>query len=62
MPANLSGTRPEDAMLILIMQHRILILESMQANTCLRNAAYVPWTERFDMRILQDFKIMVKES
>jgi len=27
-----------------------------------RNAAYVPWSERFDMRILQDFKIMVKES
>ena len=28
----------------------------------LRNAAYAPWNERFDMRILQDFKIMVKES
>jgi hypothetical protein len=28
----------------------------------LRNAAYVPWSERFDMRLLQDFKILVKES
>jgi hypothetical protein len=33
-----------------------------QGEYMLRNAAYVPWSERFDMRILQDFKIMVKES
>jgi hypothetical protein len=33
-----------------------------QGEYMLRNAAYVPWSERFDMRLLQDFKIMVKES
>ncbi len=27
-----------------------------------RNAAYSPWNERFDMRLLQDFKIKVGES
>ena len=37
-------------------------LSKHQGEYALRNAAYTPWNERWDLRLLQDFKLKVGES
>jgi hypothetical protein len=37
-------------------------LSKHQGEYALRNAGYTPWNERFDLRLLQDFKLKVGES
>jgi hypothetical protein len=53
---------PEDATAYFAFAAQDPYLSKHAGEYMLRNAAYNPWSERFDMRLLQDFKLKVGES
>jgi hypothetical protein len=53
---------PEDATAYFAYAAQDPYLSKHAGEYALRNAAYAPWNERFDMRFLQDIKIKVGES
>jgi hypothetical protein len=53
---------PEDAIAYFAFQAQDPYLSKHRGEYMQRNGAYAPWNERFDMRLLQDFKIKVGET
>ena len=53
---------PEDATAYFAYAKQDPYLSKHAGEYALRNAAYTPWQERFDLRFLQDFKIKVGDS
>jgi hypothetical protein len=60
--SELIWSTPEDATAYFAYAKQDPYLSKHAGEYALRNAAYTPWNERFDMRLMQDFKIKVGES
>ena len=60
--SELLWSTPEDADAYFAYAAQDPYLSKHAGEYALRNAAYAPWNQRFDMRLLQDFKLKVGES